>query len=98
MVFGRRLVVGDVDGFVVYVAHVQLCSASTVAAHRQSVGVDRRLELALGLGDPALDDLPVGLPVERSEEHTSELQSQLTISYAVFCLRSEERRVGKECS
>ena len=34
----------------------------------------------------------------RSEEHTSELQSQLTISYAVFCLRSEERRVGKECS
>ena len=34
---------------------------------------------------------------ERSEEHTSELQSLYTISYAVFCLRSEERRVGKEC-
>ena len=34
----------------------------------------------------------------RSEEHTSELQSLITISYAVFCLRSEERRVGKECS
>ena len=33
----------------------------------------------------------------RSEEHTSELQSRLGISYAVFCLRSEERRVGKEC-
>ena len=33
----------------------------------------------------------------RSEEHTSELQSLPTISYAVFCLRSEERRVGKEC-
>ena len=36
--------------------------------------------------------------VTRSEEHTSELQSQSHISYAVFCLRSEERRVGKECS
>ena len=35
---------------------------------------------------------------ERSEEHTSELQSLRRISYAVFCLRSEERRVGKECS
>ena len=35
---------------------------------------------------------------ERSEEHTSELQSRLVISYAVFCLRSEERRVGKECA
>ena len=34
---------------------------------------------------------------ERSEEHTSELQSHGPISYAVFCLRSEERRVGKEC-
>ena len=34
---------------------------------------------------------------KRSEEHTSELQSQKRISYAVFCLRSEERRVGKEC-
>ena len=33
----------------------------------------------------------------RSEEHTSELQSHSGISYAVFCLRSEERRVGKEC-
>ena len=33
----------------------------------------------------------------RSEEHTSELQSPLIIAYAVFCLRSEERRVGKEC-
>ena len=26
----------------------------------------------------------------RSEEHTSELQSLYTISYAVFCLRSED--------
>src|SRR6056300_1634726 len=29
------------------------------------------------------------LPI-RSEEHTSELQSHSEISYAVFCLRSEE--------
>ena len=35
--------------------------------------------------------------MKRSEEHTSELQSRTVISYAVFCLRSEERRVGKEC-
>src|SRR6056297_2210753 len=34
---------------------------------------------------------------DRSEEHTSELQSLRRISYAVFCLKSEERRVGKEC-
>ena len=28
----------------------------------------------------------------RSEEHTSELQSQSTISYAVFCLKKKKRR------
>src|SRR3546814_2943100 len=28
-----------------------------------------------------------GKPLERSEEHTSELQSLMRISYAVFCLK-----------
>src|SRR3546814_8329973 len=28
--------------------------------------------------------------VERSEEHTSELQSQMRISYAVFCLKKKK--------
>src|SRR3546814_7052494 len=37
-----------------------------------------------------LDGLPValdGVGLERSEEHTSELQSLLRISYAVFCCK-----------
>src|SRR5210317_1550610 len=31
---------------------------------------------------------------DRSEEHTSELQSHSEISYAVFCLKKKKRRVG----
>src|SRR3546814_10595088 len=31
--------------------------------------------------------VPVGKKVRRSEEHTSELQSLMRISYAVFCLK-----------
>src|SRR3546814_10059782 len=31
--------------------------------------------------------------VERSEEHTSELQSLMRISYAVFCLKKKTKRV-----
>src|SRR3546814_1163801 len=31
----------------------------------------------------------VGTKVERSEEHTSELQSLMRISYAVFCLKKK---------
>src|SRR3546814_7288625 len=35
-------------------------------------------------------DLPIDMPIERcrSEEHTSELQSLMRISYAVFCLKT----------
>src|SRR3546814_4473828 len=32
---------------------------------------------------------PGGKPIERSEEHTSELQSLMRISYAVFCLQKK---------
>src|SRR3546814_5437316 len=32
------------------------------------------------------------LPVDRSEEHTSELQSLMRISYAVFCLKKKTRQ------
>src|SRR3546814_8356479 len=31
----------------------------------------------------------LGVPFERSEEHTSELQSLMRISYAVFCLKKK---------
>src|SRR3546814_1294751 len=35
---------------------------------------------------------PTGDPVTRSEEHTSELQSLMRISYAVFCLKKKRRQ------
>src|SRR3546814_2314731 len=31
----------------------------------------------------------------RSEEHTSELQSLMRISYAVFCLKKKKQRISK---
>src|SRR3546814_10827190 len=33
---------------------------------------------------------------ERSEEHTSELQSLMRISYAVFCLKKKQEKQDKE--
>src|SRR3546814_10631207 len=33
---------------------------------------------------------PAGRPAPRSEEHTSELQSLMRISYAVFCLKKKK--------
>src|SRR3546814_2472016 len=37
-----------------------------------------------------------GLPVGRSEEHTSELQSLMRISYAVFCLKNKRNHDNKQ--
>src|SRR3546814_10041367 len=47
--------------------------------------------MALATVDPhgAADISPKGDPAGRSEEHTSELQSLMRISYAVFCLKKK---------
>src|SRR3546814_2655450 len=56
----------------------------------------------IGPGDRGLRDDPVAVRVEdtltirietqRSEEHTSELQSLMRISYAVFCLKKQKNK------
>src|SRR3546814_4216688 len=35
------------------------------------------------------------MPYMRSEEHTSELQSLMRISYAVFCLKKNKKTINK---
>src|SRR3546814_7001633 len=63
------------------------------------VGDDRRLDAEVGqwrrfgrkCPDGDLDAVPAGHPAaRRSEEHTSELQSLMRISYAVFCLKKKQ--------
>src|SRR3546814_6847875 len=40
----------------------------------------------------------VGIVVARTEEHTSELQSLMRISYAVFCLKRKKTRPVERCT
>src|SRR3546814_3126203 len=40
-----------------------------------------------------LPRLPFSRPMRRSEEHTSELQSLMRISYAVFCLKKKKHSI-----
>src|SRR5213082_3831833 len=51
----------------------------------EAPGRGERLELLLG--PAALHGEKAAVRSDRSEEHTSELQSPDTISYAVFCLK-----------
>src|SRR3546814_1865144 len=54
---------------------------------------DARLLPAMAKGDaPAKTGVEVESHETRSEEHTSELQSLMRISYAVFCLKKKKRK------
>src|SRR3546814_5984215 len=68
--------------------HVMICIFTT----RQL----RALGQAAGLADAfAAIESRLGVDLERSEEHTSELQSLMRISYAVFCLKKKKKELNK---
>src|SRR3546814_7460264 len=57
---------------------------------QQQVGVGPdRLAALLGAGGIGAGDVFRDMTAGRSEEHTSELQSLMRISYAVFCLKKK---------
>src|SRR3546814_5763793 len=72
------------------------------AVHRQGTG-KQTADFPVRLSDPERADLLADVPGrirkqcqgqgirERSEEHTSELQSLMRISYAVFCLKKKQQ-------
>src|SRR3546814_6926838 len=71
-------------------------AAKRLDAHRPHAA--RRRD-AVGPGTGRVDDQrcrDLAAPGPRSEEHTSELQSLMRISYAVFCLKKKNRH--KLCS
>src|SRR3546814_1039790 len=55
---------------------------------RRARGVERYLEQAPAVVQLLQVEPRLGV-VDRSEEHTSELQSLMRISYAVFCLKTK---------
>src|SRR3546814_1657773 len=100
--YGADLVVGGdryADAFAASVAWADRSGALSVHAFDQT-------ETLLGQGTlggelqeqaPDLDSLLVAVGggglIGRSEEHTSELQSLMRISYAVFCLKKKNNRL-----
>src|SRR6188472_4588971 len=58
-------------------------------SHRGVQREHRRTQVARGI---RVRNRPAQRPTMRSEEHTSELQSQSHISYAVFCLKKKKKK------
>src|SRR3546814_6926132 len=78
--------IGDIERFGDRIADLMIA-----VLHPDDVDVAAAVDAALrGKRDHAAIDRepqPPALMVDRSEEHTSELQSLMRISYAVFCLK-----------
>src|SRR3546814_4463171 len=63
------------------------------------LGADHRLEGVLAELLLGGEELFLGqqlMHLQRSEEHTSELQSLMRISYAVFCLKKKKKHINKK--
>src|SRR3546814_1757123 len=72
---GGPLTTQQIDELIAYIKSIQI---SADEAREQVAG---QLRTVLGLEE--------GGEIDRSEEHTSELQSLMSISYAVFCLQKK---------
>src|SRR3546814_5893067 len=76
----RRMIEDRIDHFLVAVDDLKHALGRAGLDH-QFGEAHRHARIAFG-----------GLEEERSEEHTSELQSLMRISYAVFCLQKKNTR------
>src|SRR3546814_8148249 len=72
-----------IGGSIYWIVKHRLAARQTILGFAD--GEDRRTIIRL---DPKL----VPVRARRSEEHTSELQSLMRISYAVFCLKKKKRK------
>src|SRR3546814_6803168 len=65
---------------------VIVTNAEAFAIGRRTTGA------AIGACEALMTLVPVQAEARRSEEHTSELQSLMRISYAVFCLKKKKKQ------
>src|SRR3546814_6048769 len=89
-------------GFVVgddrHIGGVALVAGTAVAqiVDAQGAGRQRRAEAEVGIVRQLQDERRVHRPDLRSEEHTSDLQSPMRISYAAFCLKKQKPQLNSE--
>src|SRR3546814_9030490 len=68
---------------------------AAIGACRAGFGGDRDVSALLRHAARCCEPCPVSSAI-RSEEHTSELQSLMRISYAVFCLKKKTKKSEKQ--
>src|SRR3546814_4061799 len=69
-----------------------LALQAVVTAHEQTGGAEALIERSVSVSLSSA----VTFIARRSEEHTSDLQSLMRISYAVFCLKKKRTQIAHE--
>src|SRR3546814_1390505 len=76
-----------------------LCSATPTLARCQAMGTEYLFDFQEMSPVLSARRTSTRYPWPRSEEHTSELQSLMRISYAVFCLKKKKQNnINHKCS
>src|SRR3546814_4939158 len=92
----------DVSSYTVYTSELDLDIEQTATGERVFEGTaraqsrtDRLQRIVPNLVEAMFTGFPgnSGETVKKSEEHTSELQSLMRISYAVFCLKKKNKTI-----
>src|SRR3546814_3145398 len=92
MIFGFRFLISYISTFVTLQPGDVIVTGTPAGA-----GARRDPPVWLRLGDVVeIAAEGIGLLRNRSEEHTSELQSLMRISYAVFCLKKKKKEHKNE--
>src|SRR3546814_5485635 len=73
----------------------QLSKSPATVRSRFTVGKGSAGSLAPSTSSTSTPSMTGRKPLRRSEEHTSELQSLMRISYAVFCLKKKKKTTNK---
>src|SRR3546814_3463459 len=86
----------DIDGHTAVVTGVPQLSGATVMATDLRASASLVIAGLAAFGQTTVERIyHLDRGYERSEEHTSELQSLMRISYAVFCLKKKNEKKTK---
>src|SRR3546814_3807897 len=88
-----RLDGGGVEGLVELASVVGHDAAALSRTCPSGKAVQSAPACSASIRSPGAEGSTIMVPSSRSEEHTSELQSLMRISYAVFCLKKKNHQI-----
>src|SRR3546814_9706973 len=91
MIYGYARVSSNGQDLAQQLAQLDAAGCTKIYREKVSAATAERPQLKRAIGALDAGDVLMVTATDRSEEHTSELQSLMRISYAVFCLKKKKK-------